>query len=111
MSRQIVVSGDENVVHVDEQFVRILHFHLPKHSVHRSLEGGRRVGQSEEHDPWFEQSRWGFEGGLPFVAFFDLDVVVSPPYIEFGEEGLSLELFQDHFDQGEWVIVTDRLFV
>ncbi len=111
MSRQVVIGSDENVVHVDEQFVRILHFHFSKHSVHCSLEGGGGVGQSEEHDPWFEQSHRGFEGGLPFVAFFDPDIVVSPPYVELGEERSTLELFQDRFDQGERIVVVDRLFV
>jgi len=75
------------------------------------LEGSGGVGQSEEHDPWFEQSCRGFEGGFPFVAFFDSDIVVSPPYIELGEERSTLELFQDCFDQGERVVIADRLFI
>ena len=88
-----------------------MHLHFSKHSVHRSLEGGGGVGQPKEHDSWFEQSCWGFESGLPFVAFLDSDVVVSPPYVELGEERLTLELLQDCFNQGERVIVTDCLFV
>ena len=75
------------------------------------MEGGGGVSQSEEHYSWFEQSLQGFEGGFPFVALLDSDVVVSPSYVKLGKEGLSLELFQDCFDEGKWVIVTDRLFV
>jgi len=75
------------------------------------LEGGGGVGQSKEHDSWFEQSCRGFEGGLPFVAFFDSDVVVPPSYVEFGEKRSALELFQDCFNQGEWIVIADRLFI
>ncbi len=88
-----------------------MHLHFPEHAVHGSLEGGRGVGQPEEHYLRFEQSFGCLERGLPFVPFLDSDVVVSPLYVKFGEEGLSLELFQDHFDQGEGVVVADRLFV
>jgi len=66
--------------------------------IHGSLEGGGGVSQSKEHYPWFKQPFWGFERGLPFIAFLDLDIIVSPSYVEFGEEGSSLELFQDRFD-------------
>ncbi len=54
---------------------------------------------------------WHFECGFPFVAFFNLDIIVSPLYIEFGEERSTLELFQDRFNQGEWVVIADCLFV
>ena len=40
-----------------------------------------------------------------------MDIIVPPSYVEFSEEGSSLELFQDHFYQGEWVIVSNCLFV
>jgi len=75
------------------------------------LEGGRGVGQAEEHYSWFEQPLRGFEGGLPFVAFLDPDVIVSPSYVKFGEEGSSLELLQDCFDQREGVVVANCLLV
>ncbi len=102
---------DEDVVHVDEQLVGVAHLHFSEHVVHGSLEGGWGVCQSEEHYPWFKQPFWGFERGFPLVAFFDSDVVIPPSYVEFGEEGLSLELFQDRFDQGEQVVVADCLFI
>ncbi len=43
VSRQIVIGGDEDIVHIDEQFVWVLHLHFPEHSVHHSLEGGGGV--------------------------------------------------------------------
>jgi len=58
-----------------------------KDHVHHHLEGSGRVSQSEEHNRWFEEPFGSKECRLPFVAFFDTDVVVSPSYVEFGEEG------------------------
>ncbi len=57
-----------------------------KDHVHHHLEGSRGVGQSEEHNRRFEEALRGEECRFPFVAFFDADVVVSPSYVEFGEE-------------------------
>jgi len=57
------------------------------------LEGGWGVGQTKEHDLQFEESFGGFEGCLPFVTFFDSDVVVFPSYVELSEEALPLQLF------------------
>jgi len=95
---QIVVGGDEDVVHVDEQLIWVAHLHFSEHAVHGSLEGGWGVGQPKEHYLWFKQSFWGFECDFPFIAFLNSDVVVPPSYVKLGEEGLSLELFQDRFD-------------
>jgi len=55
--------------------------------VHHHLEGSGGVSQPKEHNRRFEESFGSKERCLPFVAFFDADVVVSPSYIEFGEEG------------------------
>jgi len=57
--------------------------------VHHHLEGGGGIGQPKEHDCWFEESFWGKERRFPFVSLFDTDIVVSPTYIEFSEEGAT----------------------
>src|SRR5258707_15434619 len=57
--------------------------------VHHHLEGGRGGGQSKEHNRWFEEAFGGEECRFPFVAFFDTDVVVPPPYVKFSEEGAT----------------------
>jgi hypothetical protein len=67
------------------------HFYL-EDRIHHHLEGGGRVGEAEEHDQWFEESFTGEECCFPLVSFLDAYVVVSPPYIEFGEEGTSAEV-------------------
>jgi hypothetical protein len=53
------------------------------------LEGGWGVGESEEHNGWFKQAFVGDEGCLPFVSFFDANVVVAPTDVEFGVEGAA----------------------
>jgi len=55
------------------------------------LEGSRGVGESEEHNRWFEEAFGGKESRFPFVTLLDTYVVVSPPYVELGEEGAAGE--------------------
>src|SRR5258708_37954247 len=62
-----------------------------KDHVHHHLEGSGRVSQPEEHNHWFEEPFGSKECRLPFVAFFDSDVVVSPSYVEFGKKGTAGE--------------------
>ncbi|KAH9960033.1 hypothetical protein BC827DRAFT_1133986, partial [Russula dissimulans] len=38
----------------------------------------------------------GFEGGLPFVAFLDSEVVVSPSHVKFGK--IACTFVMDHLD-------------
>src|SRR5713226_4113124 len=64
---------------------------LAKDHVHHHLEGSRGVGESEEHNRWFEEAFGGKESRFPFVTLLDTYVVVSPPYVELGEEGAAGE--------------------
>ena len=44
MACLVVAGGNEDVIHIDEQFCWVLHFHFSEHAVHVSLEGGGGVG-------------------------------------------------------------------
>src|SRR5713226_2270273 len=77
------------VVHVHGQ-PSLRDFSMEDH-VHHHLEGSGGVSQPKEHHCWFEESFGGKERCLPFVAFFNADVVVSPSYVKFGEEGAAGE--------------------
>jgi hypothetical protein len=55
------------------------------------LEGCGGVAETKEHDKRFIESQWGFEGGFPFIAFLDSDVVVSPLHVKFGKIACTLE--------------------
>ena len=70
--RQVALGEDHDVVDVDNDHV----FHVSENLIHHGLEGGGGVAESEEHDGWFEGSTMTYERGLPFVSFFDADVVV-----------------------------------
>ena len=52
-----------------------------------------------------------YKCGLPFVSFFDSDVVVSPPKVDLREELRSLELVDELRDERERVVVPNRVFV
>ena len=54
---------------------------------HHLAEGGGGVCEPKVHE-----AKRGFECCLPPVFLFDVDVIVPPPYVEFGEVGLSLEV-------------------
>ena len=66
-----------------------------KHFFHCLTEGSGEVGEYKIHDSWFVEAKEGFECCLPPILLFDVDVVVSPVYVEFCEEGFPLEMVQD----------------
>src|SRR5260370_38784672 len=55
--------------------------------VHHHLKGGWRVGESEEHNWRFEESLGSKKCCFPFVSFSNVDIVVSRPTVELGEDG------------------------
>jgi hypothetical protein len=107
VSLKVIFCGDQDVVHVDEEFVGVFVDEWSEHSCHSSAEGGRGVGEAEEHNAGLEESKGGFEGGFVLIFLSDADVFVSPPDVEFGEELLPLELFDNGINEGEWVRVAD----
>ena len=72
------------VIHVDSE--PSLGDLFVEHGVHHGLEGGWRVGQSEEHYRRFEESPVGDKGGFMSVLFNDLDRVVPPLDVNTGDE-------------------------
>jgi len=57
-----------------------------EYGIYHHLECRGGVGKAKEHDCGFEQSFWCKEGSLPFIAGFDLNVVVSLSDVELGEQ-------------------------
>ena len=74
---------DENVIHVNNDTSFINKFLIEV--IHHSLEGGRTIGKTKEHDKWLKQTSIGSKGCLPFITFLHSDIVVTPPNIKFGE--------------------------
>ena len=53
--------------------------------IHESLESGWSVVKAEEHNHRFKQAKRGDEGCLLLIQFLDVNVVVFPLNVEFGE--------------------------
>jgi hypothetical protein len=75
---------DKDVVQIDCDFA--FSNQICKYGVHQRLESGGRVGEPKEHNAWLEETLVGDEGCLPFIAFFDSDIVVAPTNIKLGED-------------------------
>ena len=52
-----------------------------------------------------------YKHGLPFVPFFDSDIVVSPPEINLGEVLRSLELVDKLRNERERVVVLNCMLI
>ena len=73
----------KDIVHVDCHVALINE--VFKNVIHHRLEGGRAVGEAEEHDKGLKEAPICLESGLPLVPLLDSFVVVSPTYIQLGE--------------------------
>ncbi|KAG5729114.1 hypothetical protein E4T56_gene3167 [Termitomyces sp. T112] len=95
---------------VDEDVIKVYaHYALgdevPEDVVHHSLEGGRAIGESEEHYEWLKQPPVGLEGSLPLISFLDAHIVVTPPDVQFSEVLCTLEVVDKLGDEEERVMV------
>jgi hypothetical protein len=75
---------NENVIEIDCDFA--FSNQICEDGIHQCLKRGGRVGEPKEHDARFEKTLVSDEGCLPFIAFFDLDVVVTLTNIKLGED-------------------------
>ncbi len=108
---------DGQVVHVDGP-PSLCNFSLEDH-VHHHLKGSGRVGQPKEHHGWFKESFGCEEGCFPFIPLLDVNIVVSPIYIELGKKGASSQVVNSLGNERgnvsvllgpavDWVVVTNR---
>src|SRR5258707_4595189 len=89
---------NENVIHIDNDATFC--DKLSEDVIHHCLEGGGTIGQTEKHHQGFEQSLIGNESGLPFIAFLNPYVVITPSNIQLCEILGPFE-FVDQFGD-EW---------
>ena len=105
----LIQEVDQQVIHVNYQST--LCDVNSEEIIHKGLEYGWGVTHSEEHDIGFEQPKWGGEGSLPTVLWFDEDVIISPLYIEFGEDQWSSEFIDKIRDKEEEIGILDCMAV
>ena len=79
----VVLGVDAEVIHVDLQ--PFFPEHVGEDMVHKCLECGGCIAESEEHDGGFEESHGSDESSFPLVFFLNTDVVVFPANVKFGE--------------------------
>ena len=94
-----LAAEDEDVVYIDGHYAFIDEF--LEDVVHHHLECGRTVREAEEHDQRLEKASVCPKGSLPFVSFFDPNVVVSLANVQLSEI-LSFgfrDLVEDVWDQ------------
>jgi hypothetical protein len=75
---------NEDVIEIDCDFA--FSNQICKDGIHQCLERGGRIGKPKEHDAGFEKTLVGDEGCLPFIAFFNSDVVVASTNIKLGKD-------------------------
>ncbi len=100
VSGEISSSGDEYIIHIYEELGGVFVGEASEHTIHCAGEGCRGVGEAEEHYMGLEQAKRCFKGSSPLVLFPDANVIVSPAYVEFGEDCFPLQLFQYSADEG-----------
>ena len=109
MEGYVILGVDPHVVHVDLK--PLLQKHIRKDMVHESLEGGGSVAEPKEHDGGFKESHGGNESGFPLIFLSDVNVVISPMNVEFGEQGGFFHVVDEFGDQGERVGISDSVGV
>ena len=55
--------------------------------VHECLECRRSIAETEKHDCGFIEAEGSNECGLPLIFFVNVNIIISPSDIKFGEEG------------------------
>ena len=103
------VSPNGEIVHIHDKpsFMDV----VSKVEIHEHLESQRGSTESKKHYCQFEKSQEGGEGSLPFISFFDADVVVSPLYIKFSEMIKLLKVINKVRDEREGICVFDSVLV
>ena len=86
MKGGVIWSGDQDVVHVNKDHIRVLQFEGLEDAIHYTLEGCGSIALSKQHNHGLEESKRRFECGFPLVSVSDADIVVPPLNIELCEE-------------------------
>ena len=95
---------DQDVIEVDTY--QALHDEVSEDVIHHGLEGGRAIGETEEHQG-FKQPSVGSEGDLPLVTLLDSDIIVPPSNIQLGEVLHPLELVYEPRNKRNRILVLD----
>ena len=103
------ICANGKVVHIDDEpsFSDV----ICEVVVHECLESWRRSTEAKEHDGQFEQSLLSDECCLPFVSFFDANVVISPTDIKLRKVGEVVEVVDEVSNKGKGISILDSVFI
>src|SRR6267378_76897 len=108
--QQTCGSGDEDVVHVDDNprsLLKEVELDILENLVHHRLECTWRICQSKEHNPWFEETIFGLECRFLFIPCLDPNVVIAPSYVKLGEDIHILHLTDEIGNERQGVSVSN----
>ena len=71
----------------------------------------REIAKTKEHYSQFKESFIGDESSLPLMSVFDMDIVIPPSDVKFGENLCSLEFINKIRDEWERVCIVNHVFI
>jgi hypothetical protein len=95
-----VVMEEQDVVEIDDEVAGVNK--VRKNRVHKRLKGGGGIAEAEGHDKGFKEAKGAFEGGFPFIAMFNTDVVITPADVEFGKIAGALKFIDEVRNKRKW---------
>ena len=84
---------DAEVIHID--FKPTFSDHISKDVVHKCLEHGWGIAESEEHDCGLKEFERSDKRSLPLIRFSNSDVVIPPTDVKLGEQGGVLHIVDE----------------
>jgi hypothetical protein len=97
---------EQDIIEIDNKVTGI--HQVRKDGVHKGLKGGRGIAEAEGHDKRLKEAKGAFKGGFPFIASFDMDIIVASADVKFGEILCTLEFIYEVRDEWEWRGVLNR---
>jgi hypothetical protein len=81
VEQEYVIEIDYEVSLIDE---------VAEDVIHEGLKGSGGVAEAKSHDKGFKKAKGALEGGFPFIACANADVVIAPTDVELGKIARSL---------------------
>ena len=99
----------KDVIHVNDE--PSFGNYISEGGVHEGLEGWQRITLAKEHNQQLIEAIRGDEHSLPLISFLDVDVVIPPSYVHFGEVFGSIQSIDEGRDEGERIHIPDSMFI
>ena len=85
--------------------------HICEDMIHEGLKGRWSIAEAKEHDRRFIETKGGDERCFPLILLFDVNVVVTPTDVEFGEQGGLLHVINQFRDERERIAIANGVAI